>query len=175
MSESVGACVVDGLFCDALFFRAAESISLYLGKNIFSMLRFCDTSFYARHGNFELNYYAKNRLLFFAVISKEPARLWCVRSAPVLFALKWFCPGFRATILPLRVTRSRFKNDLLVFILYFLHCSSSLGNCIRRGILRNRRLRRFFCPATGRTGLAIGLDYDREPFGSLPNLVGDFI
>ena len=31
-------------------------------------------------------------------------------------ALKWFCPGTRATILPLRLTRKRLLNDLFVFI-----------------------------------------------------------
>ncbi len=65
---------------------------------------------------------------------------------------------------------------LLIPVLYFLHCSTSFGNRGGRGILRNsRRFRHLFCPATGSPGLAIGLDYDREPLWPLPNLVGDFI
>src|SRR5438552_1882405 len=39
-----------------------------------------------------------------------------MRPAPDSLALKWLCPGARATILPRFVSRNRFVYDLLVFM-----------------------------------------------------------
>jgi len=43
-------------------------------------------------------------------------RLRASRCCPVCLALKWFCPGLRATSLPFLVTLIRLVNDLFVFI-----------------------------------------------------------
>src|SRR3989338_7707034 len=49
-------------------------------------------------------------------ISVEPCRRRRIRPLPDYLALKWFCPGTRATILPRRVRRRRFEKDLFDFI-----------------------------------------------------------
>jgi len=54
--------------------------------------------------------------VLFIAAWNEPARLWRMVLAPERFALKWFCPGARATILPFLLTRRRFENDLLFFM-----------------------------------------------------------
>src|ERR1043166_5791712 len=84
-------------------------------------------------------------------------------------ALKWFCPGARAMILPVRVTRSRLVYDLLVFIVLFIVLGRYLRGCLRGLFFGNRHL--------GGAWLFghIPLQDDREALGALLDLVCDFI
>ncbi len=60
----------------------------------------------------------KRRVIRFESVS-VCVRLRACRCWPVCFALKWFCPGFRATSFPFLVTLIRLVYDLFVFIIFF--------------------------------------------------------
>src|SRR3989344_7739634 len=58
-------------------------------------------------------YRGRKRLRRLLSMAKEEARRFCCLCDPESLALKWLCPGARATILPFLVTLSLFVNDLL--------------------------------------------------------------
>src|SRR3989344_5743030 len=78
-------------------------------------------------------------------ISVEPCRRRRMRPLPDSLALKWFCPGTRATILPRRVRRRRFENDLFDFI--------NTRALARSDHYARNRIKRKFCRETIRVDL----------------------
>src|SRR3990167_9023984 len=72
----------------------------------------------------------RKRLSSFFGIRKLTRPFWRSCFALRTFALKWFCPGIRARTFPVRVTLRRFRNDLLVFGIFYFFSTST---CMPRG------------------------------------------
>jgi len=76
----------------------------------------------------DIQYYlfGRNRPLILLVKVISWVRRRAIRPLLDSFALKWFCPGLRARILPFFVTRRRFEYDLFVFM-FVLFCTTFIG------------------------------------------------